>query len=77
LFQSDIPLLYMLKSEVNTLLISLLSDFMEITFVRQMKHTTFHFTKFTSEWLQQIPSIALKMPLAMITQMLSCSTHTA
>ena len=26
LFQSDIPLLYMLKSEVNTLLISLLSD---------------------------------------------------
>jgi hypothetical protein len=35
LFQSDIPLLYMLKSEVNTLFISLLSDFMEITFVRQ------------------------------------------
>ena len=35
LFQSDIPLLYMLESEVNTLLISLLSDFMEISFVRQ------------------------------------------
>ena len=35
LFQSDIPLLYMLKREVNTLLISLLSDFMKISFVRQ------------------------------------------
>lgn len=35
LFQSDIPLLYMLKSEVNTLLLSLLSDFMETSFVRQ------------------------------------------
>ena len=35
LFQSDIPLLYMLESEVNTLLISVLSDFMDISFVQQ------------------------------------------
>lgn len=35
LFQSEIPVLYMLKGELTTLLASLLSYFMELSFVRE------------------------------------------
>ncbi|XP_028402033.1 uncharacterized protein LOC114524975 [Dendronephthya gigantea] len=35
LFQSGIPVLYLLKSELKTLLTSILSDFMEVSYVRK------------------------------------------